>query len=133
MKPEIYVEFTLVFDNDFDVTKITNITGMIPYECKNRAENRINPITNKHLEGFWTVRSSVYTEFDAEKALNDIVTKIVSQTDDIVDICHEYDGEAIFRVVSWFNTKNTPAIYFERNFLDIVQKLNATIQINLYI
>ena len=133
MKPEIYVEFSLVFDNDFDVAEVTRITGITPFECRKRNENRHSPLTNKAIEGFWTVKSSVYMDFDVEKALNDIVAKISPQISNITDICNRYSGEAIFSIVTSFKKVNKPALYFERTFLDVVHTLHATIQIDMYI
>lgn len=133
MKPEIYVEFSLVFDNDFDVTEITKRTGIIPHECKNRIENRCSPLTNKAIEAYWTVNSSVYEDFSATMALNDIVERIAPQISNMVDICHKYNGEAVFCIVTSFETDDMPALFFDRPFLDVVHTLNATIQMDMYI
>ena len=36
MRPELYVELHLVFDNDYDVMNITKLTGFRPYKAKKR-------------------------------------------------------------------------------------------------
>ena len=133
MKPEIYVEFSLVFDNDFDVQEVTRITGITPTESKNRCKNRYSPLTNKPIEGFWTINSDTYVGFDAEKAINDITERIVPQITKFANICNEHKGEAVFCIVASFEKETKPAIYFERPFLDVVNALHATIQTDMYI
>lgn len=41
-------------------------------------------------------------------------------------------GAVVFDIIPFFDGDSKPALYFERDFLDIVNYLNATIQIDLY-
>ncbi len=130
--PKIYTEMHLVFDNDFDVNKITEILRLQPNECKIKSQTRINPITSQHNPGFWTLKSKIITGFDAKPAIDDIVLKIADKTEQIKNICREYKGEVYFNIVPSFECNNTPAVYFERDFLKIVNELNAEVEIDLY-
>lgn len=60
----LYAEMHLVFDNDFDVYSITKQLGITPTECKSRSETRISPLTNKPIEGFWTLQTEEREESD---------------------------------------------------------------------
>ena len=60
----IYAEMHMIFDNDFDVYSITKRLGIVPAECKTRSETRISPLTNKHIEGFWTLKTEETEEWD---------------------------------------------------------------------
>ena len=59
--------------------------------------------------------------------------KISPQLPDIKQICDENDGTVIFDIIPFFDSDNKPDLYFERDFLDVVEYLNATIQIDVYV
>lgn len=128
---KIYVEMHLVFDNDFDVYSITEQLGVIPTDCKIRKETRISPLTNKYNEGFWTLRTEEKNETDLQSVLSELIKIISGKLSRIKKICDKNNGSVIFDIVTSFDCVNTPALYFEREFLDIVNYLNATIQIDL--
>ena len=123
----------MIFDNDFDVRSITKQLGIAPTECKSRNEKRISPLTNKPIEGFWTLKTEEKEERDLCVVLNELVENISAKLPDIKKICDENGGKVVFDIVPFFDGNSKPALYFERNFLDIVNYLNATIQIDLYV
>ncbi len=129
----LYAEMHLVFDNDFDVYSITKQLGITPTECKSRSETRISPLTNKPIEGFWTLQTEEREESDLGVVLNELMEKISPQLPDIKQICDENDGTVIFDIIPFFDSDNKPDLYFERDFLDVVEYLNATIQIDVYV
>lgn len=129
----IYAEMHMIFDNDFDVHSITKQLGIAPTECKSRNETRISPLTNNPIEGFWTLKTEEKEERDLCVVLKDLVENISDKLPDIKKICDENGGKVVFDIVPFFDGNNKPALYFERDFLDIVNYLNATIQIDLYV
>lgn len=128
----IYAEMHLIFDNDFDVHSITKQLGIVPTECKLRDETRMSPLTNKPIEGFWTLKTEEKEERDLGVVLNELIENISAKLPDIKEICDENGGTVVFDVIPFFDDDSKPALYFERDFLDIVNYLNATIQIDLY-
>ena len=128
----IYAEMHLIFDNDFDVHLITKQLGIAPTECKSRNEIRTSPLTNKPIEGFWTLKTEEKEERDLGVVLNELIENISAKLPDIKKICDENGGTVVFNVIPFFDDDSKPALYFERDFLDIVNYLNATIQIDLY-
>lgn len=128
----IYAEMHLIFDNDFDVHSITKQLGIAPTECKLRDETRMSPLTNKPIEGFWTLKTEEKEERDLGVVLNELIQNISAKLPDIKKICDENGGTVVFDVIPFFDDDSKPALYFERDFLDIVNYLNATIQIDLY-
>jgi len=130
---EIYIELDLIFDNDFDVNEITRKTGMNPTDCKNRSETRFNPLTNKNNEGYWTLQSRVHNEYDVKIVIDEFIPLFVDHLSEIKAICDTNNGEVKFSIVPSFSSNKTPAIYFERDFLDIVHYLNASIEIDMYV
>ena len=123
----IYAEMHMIFDNDFDVHSITKRLGIAPTECKSRNETRISPLTNKPIEGFWTLKTEEKEEW------NELMGNIFAKLPDIKKICDENGGTVVFDIIPFFDGNSKPALYFERDFLDIVNYLNATIQIDLYV
>lgn len=128
----IYAEMHLIFDNDFDVYSITKQLGIAPTECKLRDETRMSPLTNKPIEGFWTLKTEEKEERDLGVVLNELIENISAKLPDIKKICDENGGTVVFDIIPFFDDDSKPALYFERDFLDIVNYLNATIQIDLY-
>ena len=134
MIPEIYAEMSIVFENDLDVSVISKLLNISPHEFQSQSnDTKVSPITNKKLEGFWTIRSDIFHEFDLKVATDNLIQKIDCKIQLIQQICKDNDGCVIFYIVAQFDKYNTPAIYFEKDFLDIVHELNATIQTDLYV
>ncbi len=129
----IYAEMHMIFDNDFDVHSITKRLGIAPTECKSRNETRMSPLTDKPIEGFWTLKTEEKEERDLGVVLNELMGNIFAKLPDIKKICDENGGTVVFDIISFFDGNSKPALYFERDFLDIVNYLNATIQIDLYV
>lgn len=132
-KCRIYAEMHLVFDSDFDVYSITHKLGLEPTDCKLRKETTISPLTNKQIEGYWNIKTEEKEEADLKIILDDLLGIIKDKIKLIKEICDENDGIVIFDIVSFFDATNKPALYFERDFLDIVDYLNATIDIDIYL
>lgn len=129
----IYAEMHMIFDNDFDVYSITKHLGIAPTECKSRNETRMSPLTDKPIEGFWTLKTEEKEERDLGVVLNELMGNIFAKLPDIKKICDENGGTVVFDIIPFFDGNSKPALYSERDFLDIVNYLNATIQIDLYV
>lgn len=71
-------------------------------------------------------------ERDLGVVLNELIENISAKLPDIKKICDENGGIVVFDIIPFFDGDSKPALYFERDFLDIVNYLNATIQIDLY-
>ena len=126
----IYAEMHMIFDNDFDVYSITKRLGIAPTECKSRNETRMSPLTDKPIEGFWTLKTEEKEERDLGVVLNELMGNIFAKLPDIKKICDENGGTVVFDIIPFFDGNSKPSFYFERDFLDIVNYINATIQID---
>ncbi len=129
----IYAEMHLSFDNDFDVYSITERLGIQPTNCKLRTETLVSPLTNKYNEGFWTLKTEEKEEWDSKVVLDELMEKIIDKLPEIKKICDENAGTVTFDIVPCFHNNSKPALYFERDFLDVVNYLDGTIQIDLYV
>ena len=133
MVPDIYVEMHLIFDNNFDVDTITQVVGIRPFKCMNKNQTRINPITNQNNPGFWTIRSRTFSEFDVKQAIDDLLSNIERKISLIKEICSENKGNVVFEIVPSFYYNAKPAIYFNRQFLKVVEELEAEIELDMYV
>ena len=129
----IYAEMHKIFDNDYDVYSIEKIIGLVPTNCKMRKETRISPLTNKQIEGFWTLKTEEKEERDLNIILQELISKISKKLPEIKNLCEKNNGEVIFDIVASFDDNSKPDLYFEREFLNVVNYLNASIQIDLYV
>ena len=123
---------SLIFDADYDVHKISSILGISPYDAKKKDETRVNPITKDKNPGYWTIRSDTLCDYDLKNTTNNLLNKIKNKLSLIKNLCQSNDGKVMFDFVINFCANEAPAIYFERDFLEIVHYLNAEIQFDLY-
>ena len=124
----------LFFDNDFDVYKIEKLLNIEPSDCKRRNETRLSPFDkSKHLDGYWSLMTDAFEELDIKPAMDDLLKKLEGKLEIIKEICKKNNGEVNFEIVSIFEKDNLPAIYFEKRFLNIVNYLDAVIDIDMYL
>ena len=130
----IYIEMNLFFDNDYDVYKIEKLLNIEPSDCKRRNETRLSPFDkSKHLDGYWSLMTDTFEELDIKPAMDDLLKKLEGKLEIIKEICKKNNGEVNFEIVSIFEKDNLPAIYFEKRFLNIVNYLDAVIDIDMYL
>lgn len=132
MKPEMYVEMNLIFDNNYDVYELSNLIGIQPTNVQRKKDTRINPITKENNPGFWSLKTKTFCEYDVTIATDNLLNQIKEKIQLIKMLCEKNQGEVVFDVVVSFYTNEVPAIYFERDFIELVHYLNAEIQLDLY-
>lgn len=97
----IYAEMHMIFDNDFDVYSITKRLGIAPTECKSRNETRMSPLTDKPIEGFWTLKTEEKEERDLGVVLNELMGNIFAKLPDIKKSVMKME-EQLFSISSHF-------------------------------
>lgn len=133
MESNIYIEFSMVFDNDFNVEQISDILGIVSNDYKNKNSTRYNAISKKNNPGYWTICSEkYYNNLDVEYPIENILEKIKNKIVEIKKICCRNDGEIYFDIVVYFSEKEVPIINLERDFLKIVDYLDAEIRFDMY-
>ena len=88
---------------------------------------------NEHLEGYWSLVTYTFEELDIKPVIDDLLRKLEGKLEIIKEICKENNGEVCFEIVPIFEKDNLPAIYFEKRFLNIVNYLDAVIDIDMYL
>ena len=132
VKPKMYVEMNLIFDNNYNVYEISNVIGIQPTTVKRKNDTRVNPLTQENNPGFWTLKSDTFCGYDMKIATNNLIYQIKDKIQLINELCEANQGKVVFDVVASFYVNEEPAIYFERDFIELIHYLNAEIQLDLY-
>ena len=130
--PEVWGEFVLCFDVDFDVNIVTTRLGMSPYRAKRMSECRFNVLEQKQNPGYWEIRTEkiVAEEFDAEQSVHDLCALVKPIKSEIEAILNKYPGEAIFRLnVKIEEIGSIPAIVFLPEDLELISSMGAKLDI----
>ena len=128
----IYIEFSIVFDNDYDVEQISDLIGIKADDYMNKNKTRINPITKESNPGYWSIKSNRFSDMDIEHPINDIMLKLENRLEDIKNISIKEDGELFFDVVIYFAENEVPIINLDKDFLKMVNYLDAEIRFDMY-
>ena len=143
-KTSIMVELILCFDNDIDMNEITREIGLSPSRSTNRKDTR-NPFFNRedrpewwkydgeHTCGSWTIETEYIQTELLEDVLKDFLPKIHPYLERMKNVMTKYNGTAGFCIVPRICQEQTPALCFDRQFLDVVEFLNATFEIDMYL
>lgn len=141
----IMLELSLVFDNDTDVENVTKEIGIAPSDSKNKNMARSNPFyraekkprdwpyQGEKMPGYWEINTGYIESLDFEKVADCLLSKIQSHLPTMKRILKRHSGIAQFCVVPKIYDGETPSLCFTRSFLEAVEFLNATIDIDMYI
>lgn len=125
-------EFSLCFENGYDVYQISDILDFPATECKNQNEVKRNPITGKQNPAYWEFSTGYMETYDIKEVILIFMDKLQPLMSKITKILDSNNGEAIFDFVVVIENDTFPALYFEREFLKMVEDLKATIQFDMY-
>ena len=131
--PEIYMECNLIFDNDTDMDIVTKEIGLQPTSCKNKADQRKSPFKDDNLEGYWSLATNKISTFDLEEVTKIMVQMLDPYLSKIKDVVTQFQGDVVFMIVPDFTSLEKPGLNFDREILDVINYLKATVQIYMYI
>lgn len=131
--PEIRIDFSLIFDNDISMEVITKEIGFFPTDCKDKKNQKKSLFKDDTLEGYWSIETDAIRTFFLEDVTKILINTIKPHLEKIKDAVEKYSGTVDFCIVSEFSSLDTPALCFDREFLDVVNFLNATIQFDIYV
>ena len=131
--PKIYLECNLIFDNDISMNEITKEVGFVPTSFKDKKDQRKSPFKDDKLEAFWSIATNKIETFYLEEVTKEMTKIIKPYLERIKATVMKYNGVVDFLVVPDFHSTEAPALNFNREFLEIINYLNATVQIDMYI
>ena len=131
-KTRIMLEIVLRFKGEVDVYALTDIIGLSPTQLKNMSEIKRNSYCEEKTPAFWCFDTGYIqnTQFDeiADAFINHIQPHLVA----IKNVLSEQGRSAHFCIVPEIIRKDKPSIYINKNFLDVIHYLDATVDIDMY-
>jgi len=131
--PLISIEISLLFDNETEMEVVTEEIGLVPTSYKNKSEQRKSPFKDDKLEGYWSIKIENFKSYYLEDLTSLLVRNINPSLEKIKNVTLKYDAKTYFLIVSNFKPLYTPALSFDREFLEVVEYLKATIGIDMYV
>lgn len=130
---ELMIELNLIFDNDYNVYQISNIIDLLPVQCQNRNETRINPITNQQNPGYWSFSTGYIETLDFEMVSMSFINKLRPFLPKIQQILYENGGEASICVVLKIKNGRTPILGINKELMEVALQLKCDIDFDLYV
>jgi hypothetical protein len=124
------VYFGLYGDN-FEPDEITEMIGLEPTSTNSKGD----PLPKKHSWKFGL--DEIEADYiDIYEMSSELVSKLKPVSSKIVEAKEKFNLELVLQVVLWISTDetiSTPAIGFESDVIDFLDKVGATIDIDTYL
>ena len=130
-KTVIRAHLYLDFDNETDTAFVKDQIGILSADCIDKKSRRKSPFKDDNLPGSWSVVTETIETYELEDVTKMLLEIINPYLDKIKNMLDSYDGKAVFLIVTEM-VDNTPALCFNREFLEVVEYLRAEIAIDMY-
>ena len=130
-KTTVMAEFSIIGD-DFVPQNITNQLKITPEKYWIKGDV-IKGKNIKRRETCWTISTGYEESFDISQQLYKVVNLLTKKKNMLNQLKDQYKLEYLFSVVVKIENNEKPAMYFERDFIEFVNELEAEIDIDLYI
>lgn len=127
----VKVEF-LIFCDSLHPKVITDKLNIASTQSWVKGEN-INGKSYKRKDTCWIVSTEYEESLDINIQLSKLVAMIQNKKEALIDLGKVYDVKYVFEFVIKVRNNQTPAMYFEREFLDFVNDIHAVLDIDMYV
>lgn len=131
-KTRLQIELLLYFSSDINIEHIAERIPIIPTELKNKKDRNKSPNSDDNLEGFIRYSSGYLETLDLEDVCLNFIKTLLPAIEEIYMVIKQFNGQARFEIVVEIG-KIKPSLYFSRQLLLITEKLEADIDIDMYI
>jgi hypothetical protein len=128
---EVFAEFTLTGEN-FDPDEVTRRLGLEPTKSWKAGDLQVPGATIRHKVAGWRLRTPREKSFDVGPHVAALVESLKPLIPRINAVQQALQLEAEFSCVVYIKDQS-PAVYFERAVLDVVEALKAEIDIDIYV
>lgn len=123
--------FTIYFNSDFEPSIINKILGINDSKIILKKDALITH-NNPNADGVYQIKTNVGEDRNAEQAIKTILKPFIKNVDTINKIVKDNKGYCCLDLfVQASSNKNYPSIDLSRNVIDLINRLNATLSINL--
>ena len=119
-----------LFGDDFPLDDVSLMLDTQPTETRAKGQlSRNNTIIN---ETSWTLGTEYEESLDVSEQLNKIVKRLIHKVDTINQLQQNYNLRCKFVIVIKIEDGMTPSLFFDQRIIEIISKLKAEIDIDLY-
>lgn len=123
--------FTIYFNSDFEPSIINKILEMTDSKIVLKKDALVT-YTNPHADGFYQLKTNVGEDKNAEQAVKTVLKPFIKNVEAINKVVKDNNGYCCLDLfVQVSSNRNYPSIDLSKNVIDLVNKLNATISVNL--
>jgi hypothetical protein len=127
---EINIEFT-IYGDDFDPHAFAQAINLTPVRLALKGEQ--TPHKNAtYKESFWEYASGYTKSLDFEEVFSKLKLGLEPHLDDIVSFVTSHPVQTKFDIVVKIDNGECPGLFFNKEFLNLVYRLQAEIDIDLY-
>lgn len=129
---EVKVEFTIL--SDTLLPNITNIIDVIP-TLEWKVGDKVNTGKNNRVHDCsgWEISTKYEESLDMNEQLNKVVNQMKKSKALLIELLKKHELACKFCIVMKINNGNTPAIYFNHDFIEFAHELHAEIQFDTYV
>lgn len=122
-----------VFGDRFNPDELTKLIGVDPTEIEIKGEKNEKYKSLKYKQTSWNY-STGYTEtLDPDDLFKLIFEKFKDNAEKILAFSQKNQLDIKFFIVLKINHGQCPSLYFNNTFIDLTHKLNAEIDIDIYV
>lgn len=130
-KTSVLVYFS-IYSDEFDLNEVTHLMELTPTRVR---EKGIIPEGRKipSVETSWTLSTEYEHSYDINVQLNKIINLLKGKEKALKTIKDKFDVNFNFEIVIKIENKETPGIFFEKDTLNFINNIGATIDIDTYV
>lgn len=116
----------------FDVQRITEALGIIPSRTWNKGDS-IRSSNKKRTYTAWIYNTEIIESLDINTSIEQIKELFYSKVDNIVALRKQYKLDISIDFVVKIENEESPAIYFEPEFIKFIAEIGAQLDIDTYV
>lgn len=121
-----------IMGEDFDVQKITKVLDVSPSETWNKGDS-IRNTGKKRMYTAWIYNTKITESLNMDTSTKQIEEVFFPKIDKIVALKKRYHLDISIDFVIVIENEETPAIYFEPDFIQFAAEIGAALDIDTYI
>lgn len=123
--------FTIFFNSDFEPSILNKVLGMSESKIVLKKDALVTH-NNPHADGYYQIKTNVGEDRNAEQAVKTVLKPFIKNVESVNKIVNDNNGYCCLDLfVQASSNRDYPSIDLSRNVVDLLNKLNATIGINL--
>ena len=121
-----------IYGENFKPTYITEVLGIAPSEAYTKGEKTKNgKLIRKDTS--WSINTGYQDSLDINEQLEIIITQLEKKVAILTKIKQDLSVEMLFIIVIRIEDNEIPAMYFKKDFIRFISKIDAEVGFDTYI